>query len=232
MLRSPKERQRDRREADVGVRGLFTYLLIHGHTYVTVRSSTVAREFARDEYQGIGSFAETVDAKSSARALSRCSKSPRMPRRSDSTPASSANSSKDSSVNDASAELAAAAASASAASTLNSYSEASSSSSAPPIAEGSVLRHLRKRDTAAIAAWIDSGGNVNALDDQGRTLLMLAVSRVDVPTIHLLLRHMPPGAVDKQQRQGATALALASMLGAVEVCSQPRIKRAHPRPLK
>ena len=122
---------------------------------------------------------------------------PRHKERSDSTPASSASSSRNSSSNDASTsrELAIAA-------TVSTASlEAASSSLAPLIAEQCVLRHLRKRDTAAIAAWIDSGGNVNALDEQGRTLLMLAVSRVDVPTIQLLLRHLPPGGQWEGRRE-------------------------------
>ena len=76
------------------------------------------------------------------------------------------------------------------------------------------MRAVMSTSRLDLESWLHAGGDPNAVDDRGRTLLMLAVSRKDFAGMQLLLQY---GAdCDRQQRQGATAVALAAMMGSVD----------------
>ena len=53
-------------------------------------------------------------------------------------------------------------------------------------------------------AWLKAGGDPNQTDEQGRTLLMVAVARGSLAAVDLLIQHKAD--CDRQQQQGATAL--------------------------
>ena len=89
------------------------------------------------------------------------------------------------------------------------------SASAPPtISFVDVRRYVEQEDLPSLEGWLQSGGDPNFLDERGRTLLMIVVAQDFIPAVELLICHRAD--CDRQQEHGATALALASMMGSVK----------------
>jgi ankyrin repeat protein len=77
-----------------------------------------------------------------------------------------------------------------------------------------VREYLEQQDMGMFEHWLKEGGDPNETDDQGRTLLMVAVARGSLAAVELLIKHKAD--CNRRQRHGATALSLASMTGSVE----------------
>ena len=84
-----------------------------------------------------------------------------------------------------------------------------------PASVSKAFKCLRRGDQERLVQWLEKGGDVNAVDDEGRTLLMVAVCAADLPMVAMLLAR--GAALDTQQKQGATALGLAAIAGSVDL---------------
>ena len=67
-----------------------------------------------------------------------------------------------------------------------------------------IMSAVAKNDIAAVIAWLDAGGDVNATDETGVTMLILASTGSDERIVETLLRR--GAAVDLQDNNGWSAL--------------------------
>lgn len=74
-----------------------------------------------------------------------------------------------------------------------------------------VVLAVQNSNVSSLANWFAEGGNIDAVTNEGSTLLMIASKIGDKPTVELMLSQMP--FVDAQNKAGATALMIAAKYG-------------------